>query len=147
MFYSKLKWQFPRRCMDYDFKPRRINSSLVEHFINKKPFILLDKHYAFTSDKYNIIDLKTFYNITSKHIDEMKVTSIGCLIELIKRSTFVISDLKTDVGRLSLLLKKPLIYPQRNLSYDTVSLLNPYKTPIIDCETASKGVKYYENNF
>jgi hypothetical protein len=64
---------------------------------------------------------------------------------LLKRSLFTVSDLTSDVGRLSLLVKTPLIYPKRKVSDDAVKLLNPLKIDVIDCENIQDGVIVYEN--
>ena len=73
------------------------------------------------------------------------ITYYGCLILLIKHSKFVISDIKSHAGRLSLLLRTPLIYPNRDVSDDSLKLLNPYDTPVIDCENSEEGINIYEN--
>lgn len=142
-----LKWQFPRSCMDYDFIPRKKHSKVVSHVVKGEKIVLVDEGYDFSSEEYNIIKIEKYLQSVMCYIDNKRITYIGCLIELIKRSLFVVSNLKSDVGRLSILLKKPLIYLNREMSYDSISLLNPYKTPIIDCSSILEGVKYYEDNF
>jgi hypothetical protein len=146
-FRYNLKWQFPRRDMDYDFNPRNNHSNLIQNLIPVEKFVIVDEGYKFSSSKYYVIRVEKFMRTIMEYVDNRTVTYMGCLIELIKKSTFTVSDLNSDTGRLSLLLKKPLIYPRRKLDYDSISLLNPYKTPIIDCDTALEGVMHYENNF
>ena len=106
----------------------------------------MDSSYTYRSKKYNIFKSANLKNIIRPNFNVNKITPIGCLIQIIKSSHFVIGDLKGDVGKLALLLKKPLIYPNRKLSDDSVHLLNPLNTPIFDCENIEEGIKFYENN-
>lgn len=140
-----LKWQFPRNEMDYDFNPRKGNLSLLMYHINDN-MILIDKGFKCANKNYHVVNLEGLSDQLIDFIDNKSTTYIGCLIEMIKKSKFVVSTLKSDVGRLALLLKTPLIYPKRDVSDDTVHLLNPLKTKIIDCDTVSKGIKKYESN-
>lgn len=143
----KLKWQFPRDKMDYDFRPRRINYSVVKEVIKDKDIIIVDKGYTYISDTYDVVNIDGFKKTVKKIIDEgYKVTYLGCLIELIKKSKFVVSGFDSNVGRLSVLLRTPLIYPNRDVSTDNAMLLNPEKTLVIDCEDINEGVNIYENN-
>jgi hypothetical protein len=141
----KLKWQFPRDEMDYDFRPRILNRKVVLDMLPENDnLIVTDKTY--TSDKYNTVEVENFKVAIDKIIKSgHEITYYGCLIELIKMSKFVISNLKSDLGRLAVLLKTPLIYPGRDISTDSVKLLNPENTPIIDCKNISEGVNIYEN--
>jgi hypothetical protein len=142
-----LKWQFPRGKMTYDFFPRKGCLKLIRKFDIKKYNVLVDFNYSFENHKYNIIEMNHFHRIISTLVaNDVSVSYIGCLIEMIKHSKFVISNLNSDVGKLSLLLKVPLIYPNRKMSTDNINLLNPLNTPIIDCENVIEGVRIYENN-
>jgi hypothetical protein len=140
-----LKWQFPRNLMDYEFIPRKPNVKLMDTLVYNTRLIVVDSGYSFKTDDYNVVYIDDFkYNLKDK-IDDRNITYYGCLIELLKRSLFTISDLTSDVGRLSLLVKTPLIYPKRKVSDDAVRLLNPLKTDVIDCENIQDGVIVYEN--
>ena len=142
-----LKWQFPRGKMDYDFSPRKSCLNIIKKFYRKKENVLVDFDYEFKNQKYNIIQTRHFQRMTSMLTSSDTSTSyIGCLIEMIKHSKFVISHLTSDVAKLALLLKVPLIYPNREMTIDNVNLLNPLNTPIIDCESVEEGVRIYENN-
>jgi hypothetical protein len=142
----KLKWQFPRGKMDYDFVPRKKNIRIANNISKKKNIIIVDIGYKYETSKYHVIDINYFKNLISSSINNKNTTYYGCLIHLLKRSKFVIGNLSSDVGRLAILLKTPLIYPYREISDDNVFLMNPLKTPIIDCESIIEGVRMYEDN-
>lgn len=141
-----LKWQFPREKMDYDFRPRLLNRQYINKIFNTKDVIVVDKEYNYDNRNYNIIHISDF-NIEVQKVNNKNLTYLGCLIELIKIAKFTISDLKSDVGRLSILLKTPLIYPNREITLENVKLLNPLNTTIIDCDKIQEGVRIYEDNF
>jgi len=143
----KVKWQFPRDKMDYNFIARRKNREVVENFINDDSKIILTcRKYDYLSDDYNLINISDFIEaMQGQIIDDKSITYVGCLIELIKKSTFVVSTLNQDMGHLAILLRKPLIYLNRRMKKDTVQLINPLNTPIIDCKSVSEGVEIYEN--
>lgn len=140
-----LKWQFPRDKMDYDFIPRKPNRKLMDTLVYNTKLVVVDSHYEFKTDEYRVIHIDDFKHGLESKVDDKHITYYGCLIELLKRALFVVSDLNSDVGRLSLLLKTPLIYPNRNVSTDIVSIFNPLKTTVIDCENIQDGVTFYEN--
>lgn len=141
----KVKWQFPRSKMDYEFLPRRENMKLVNNLIGKRKIIFTDTGYTYETDKYVVITMEEFNKFILPYIDNKSITYLGCLIHLLRNAKFVVSNLKSDVGKLSILLKTPLIYPYRDISTDNVLLMNPLKTPIVDCESIIEGVRIYEN--
>ena len=142
-----LKWQFPRSQMDYDFIPRAFNTSIINHFFKKPNMIFLDDDVKVRSAKHNVIKSYDFMEKIETVIDSRRNSYFGCLIELLKKCDYVVSNISSDIGRLALLLKKPLIYVNRKANSDSISILNPYRTPVIDCEKVEDGVKFYENNF
>lgn len=141
-----VRWQFPRNKMDYDFVPRKGNVKTINSMLKGKRLVLTDEGYTYSTDKYNVIKISDFNKWIEPIVDNKKITYYGCLIQLMKKCLFVISNLKSDIGKLSILLKTPLIYPYRKISKDSVFLMNPLQTPIIDCESIVEGVKIYENN-
>jgi len=141
-----LKWQFPRRHMDYNFVPRSANVKLINQLFRGKNIIVADEGYDYITSKYDVVQIEDFMRYILTEVDNHKMTYMGCLIQLIKKSKLVISNLNSDVGRLALLLKTPLIYPNRKTSNDNVHLMNPLKTKIIDCTSIIEGVGIYENN-
>jgi len=143
----KVKWQFPRQKMDYDFTPRQANMKSINNMFKSQKLVITDEGYSYKTEKYNVVNIEDFKQWIGPTIDNKRITYCGCLIHFIKKSNFVISNLKSDVGKLAILLGIPMIYPYRTLTYDQVSLLNPLNTPIIDCESILEGVEIYENNF
>jgi len=143
----KVKWQFPRDRMDYNFIARTKNKEVVEDFIDpNSKIILTSRKYDYPSDDYKIININDFKETIDDKIDDKRITYLGCLIELIKASTIVVSTLHQDLGHLAILLRKPLIYLNRRMKKDNAQLMNPLNTTIIDCRAVSEGVEIYENN-
>jgi hypothetical protein len=141
----KVKWQFPRDRMDYNFIARKKNKEVVDSIIGDDKIILSSREYEYSSDNYKILHLNDFKKEIEDKVDDKSITYIGCLIELIKKSTVVVSTLNQDLGHLAILLRKPLIYLNRRMKIDEVKLMNTLNTPIIDCKAVSEGVEIYEN--
>ena len=145
----KVKWQFPRSKMDYDFQPRDKNVKVVDFYmekLNKKRKNIFVEDFQYENKNYNVIKSQDFTKHIMEEVDNKSVTYIGCLIELIKRCDVVISNLNNVFGHLSILLKTPLIYPNREMSIDKIFLMNPFNTPIFDCNEIKEGVEFYENH-
>ena len=149
-FSYKIKWQFPRSKMDYDFTPRTSNYDTVNIFMQDDS-ILLDCTTNFTKDiDIQIPNLKKITDLSIQIEPFVKHPSIsqwGCYIEAIKKCKYVIGNLSSDISRMSLLLKKPLITVNEQLSNDSIHLINPLETPIIKCIDVEEGIKIYEDNF
>ena len=141
----KIKWQFPRGKMDYDFIPRKGNTKYVNNIVRGKNVVITDEGYTYDTKKYNVFKIQDFQKWIRLGVDNKKITYYGALIQLIKKSKFVVSNLRSDVGKLAILLGVPLVYPYRDISTDNVMLMNPLKTPIFDCDSILEGVRYYEN--
>jgi len=144
-----IKWQFPRDEVSYLFSPRKQNLIEVEKYLNGlENFIVVDleKNLKDEPQTYNYIYIKDFtkHFLIEKHFD---ISMIGLLIELMRKSEFVVGNLSSTYSRLALLLNKPLISINEKLSVDAISLINPMNTPVINCFDISKGVEIYENNF
>jgi hypothetical protein len=142
-----IKWQFPRDRMDYDFQPRQTNIDIIDNLFTETDYVLVDDQYDSNIDYYNGISNSDFLTSIYSIIDDKRATYLGCLIEMIKRSRFTISNLDSVIGRLSLLLGVPLIYPNCKMTFDEIHLLNPNDTPVINCENENEGVKIYNDNF
>jgi len=148
-FSYKVKWQFPPSEMDYDFKPRTYNKVIA---IDKmKQFdIFLDSNTKIKLQKlpnYNIQTSENFEKEIIKDKDYSKYTILGCTIEAIRRVKFIIGNLSSDISKLSLLLKIPLISIDERMTDDEIRLINPLNTPVIRCSSILEGIKIYENNF
>jgi len=145
-----VKWQFPRHLMNYDFLPRKGNEIIVNSLYgDSTALILIDKKDSTTIDnlEYELISIDVFSSIIRKHTKTKdSVSLIGCLIELIRKVKFVVGDMDSTTSKLALLLKKPLISVNETMDYDSISLLNPFDTPVINCKNLKEGVEIYENN-
>lgn len=148
-FYYKLKWQYPRSLMDYDFKPRIANSKYVEKYSDRIVFYNdLNERDSSCLKEYDVQFSSVFFEETTlTQQDGHNITYLGCLIELIRKCKFVVSSFDSYIAHLSLLLKTPVIIPVINTPIDAVKLCNPFKTPFIICKDTQTGVEYYENNF
>jgi len=150
----KVKWQFPRDKMDYDFIPRTKNKKILKRKLKLNNIIFIDlddeeilgidmsdhKEFKFISNSW-VSDFSSVYG------KDMGSSNVGFLIELIKKSKFVIGRGDRFSSRLSLLLGTPLICLNDETDNDTYNLINPLNTPIIKCEDLSDGMSAYENNF
>lgn len=125
----KVKWQFPRDEVSYNFSPR------YENFLSAHGF-MVDKKYV-TDDileKINIIYKNT--------------TKIGIAIECLKKSKCYIGDIKNSLyAKLALLLKIPVIHIETIIKEDEINLLNPLKTKVLSAETLNEGIKIANENF
>ncbi len=140
----KIKWQFPRRMMDYDFKARDKNKKIAKRFI-KKHNIFVDNigvDYSYNPDVINIID---FFAKIIKQVNDYDSTTLGCTIEALKICRFVVGNLESQTSHLAILLGKPLVCINNKMSLDNIKLLNPLETPIIFQEDADRGIKEYDN--
>jgi len=142
----KVRWQFGRSKMNYNFNPRFLNRSTIEKIFPKKLFIFISPPYDsnFISKLTHLI-LKnklnkkfTFVTYTDcnqssiyKNIEDIKINSrtshIGYLIEILKRSRLVIGP-KSDFTHLALLLKVPIIIWGNDTN---INLINPLNTRIV----------------
>lgn len=135
MFYSKLKWQFSRFDMDYDFKPRRENKKIAQMFTEKN-CILVDSNIEKRKclDDNEVVYLNDVTYHIENQLDFTKSTMVGCLIEMVKRSKCVISDFNSILFQISLLLKKPVLTINTTPSKDEIHLLNPFNTKVMKLE-------------
>jgi len=141
-FRYKVRWQFSKSHMCYNFKPRLQNNIVVKKFIKTKKTMLVipanDDHfqkinkYVKNSGLHNKLSLfscgysnKIFQDINS--IDEGNdISRLGILIEVLKNSILTIAP-KSDITHLSLLLKTPVLSWGSSLNLD---MINPFKTEI-----------------
>lgn len=144
MFYYQLRWQYSRTLMNYDFKPRINNKKIVDRYISSYDILLdIETEYEYSKNIKKVSHLEEYF---VEYIDHNSSIT-GCLIESIKKCKYVIGNLSSDVSRLALLLKTPLITINEKLNDDDIHLINPYNTPVIRALNIDEGIKYYENNF
>ena len=142
----KVKWQYPRHEMDYDFKPREANIPVGEKAVGTH-IGMLDCHATdLRTDNDDIIDSVDLVEEINKNTTD-KCTMLGCLIEALKRCQYIIGDINSDVSHLGLLLGIPLIHVGKEHSNDYFNLLNPLNTPIIMTKNIEEGLDIYANNF
>lgn len=114
----KVKWQFSRSKMDYDFQPRKGNKEIADKLI-------LDK--VFLSEN----DINELIPIINKLVDYKYTSLSGVLIESIKNYDYFIGDINTSIyAHLALLLKIKLNYTKPTTE-DYIKLINPLNTPTI----------------
>lgn len=149
-FYYKVKWQFQKQYMDYDFKPRKHNMRVVQKYVkdNKTAFI----NFNF-SDEIKVVNRLEKENIFPMFINtitddfitlnENGTSFIGYVIEILKRCEFVITKFDSYITQLALLLEIPVIIVGEAPSYDSISLINPMKTEVIKCEDLIDGINIF----
>ena len=131
--------------MNYNFKPRGKNNQLIKKFV-KPGDILIDNIVSDVQRKGTKRLSDVMVNINHL-LDDKESSFLGCVIESIKTSKIIVGNLKSDISKLALLLKKPLISINENLTYDQIHLINPYDTPVIKASSVTEGLEIYENNF
>ena len=149
-FSYKVKWQFPRNKMDYDFKPRRSNTLAVNKIINDGCVLFDDRQNCIDINQLRSYETKGFLHFLNEikpYLIHSSVSTWGCYVEALKKCKFVIGNLSSDVSRLALLLKTPVITINEKLSNDDIHLINPLKTPVIKCTDVEEGIKIYEDTF
>lgn len=142
-FMWKVKWQFPRAYMDYEFQPRKSNKVVVDKFYKEVDNIVLTSKKNVELENYNVINMVDFLKNVGQYFGT-RVSYSGCLIEILKRCEFVISDFSNILAKFSVLMDKPVITVKEKFSDDGIYLMNPHNTSIIRCDEYEKGVKEYE---
>ena len=140
----RLKWQFPRRKMSYDFLPRDKNKQIAKRFI-KKHNIFIDNINIEYYDNLDVVNSIDFFAKVNNQVNDYDTTSLGCMIEGLKISRLVVGNLKSHLSHLAILLGKPFICINNKFSIDNINLLNPLKTPIVFHKEIAGGIKEYDN--
>ena len=138
-FYWKFKWQFPRECTNYNFKPRIQNKKIIKNYIKHSNIILN------TAEEYNYQDILNIDKLTSNinmFINYNTSSLWGCIIEAIKLCKGVIGKIDDDIIRIALLLKKPVVLIDKKISYDKINLLNVHKIPIMNTSNIEEAIQY-----
>ena len=146
-FSYKVKWQFPKSKMDYDFQPRVKNKEITDRLITDHNVFVDVVDSPVQSNDYKLKFAFDYIAQVTNLVDDVKSSTLGCFIEALKKVEFVIGNLKNDTSKLALLLKKPLITLNEEMTDDEISLINPFKTPVIKCDDVEEGIKIYENCF
>jgi hypothetical protein len=96
-FYYRVKWQFPRSKMDYDFIPRKENKELINRlFYKRKNIVLVDStatKIELKSDGYFVKTASDLVCQITNLTSGVQSSTLGCFIEAIKKCRFVIGDI------------------------------------------------------
>ena len=141
----RIKWQFPRRFMDYDFKPREKNKVVARQLV-KHNNIIVDNNYIPVYKKVEYINSVDLTQRIASHVNNYDTTYLGSMIECLRICRYVIGNLDSDLSHLAILLKKPLICVENKIDMNNIGILNPFNTPIIFADSVEQGVDIYENN-
>lgn len=146
-FFYQVKFQIPRSQMSYNFLPRESNKIIVNNLLKNKQSIFIippKNNYEFFIELNKIIQMnglsnkylfiidqnrhENYYsNINSLTPIKNETSTLGYLIEIIKKSKFIISP-KGDISNLSLLLKIPTIIIGKQSK-----IFNPLNTEVSFC--------------
>jgi len=139
----KVKWQYPRDLMDYEFKPRNENKEIMSEYLTDSTSYVLSE---FNDDiqNYSTVFIPDFKDFCDERISN-KSSVVGCLISLIENADFIVGNLKSFTSKLALLLQVPVISVNEDMTVDSINLINPFNTPVISCRFINEGVDIYEN--
>lgn len=150
-FSYKVKWQFPKKEMDYDFNPRRVNKDIADKFVDGYNVFVNSSTDNISKNlevgEYKVKYSNEYINQVRDFVNDGRLSILGCFIEALKKVDFVVGNMSSDIARLAILLKKPVITINEQLTDDEISLINPFKIPIIKCDDIKKGLEVYEDNF
>ena len=142
----KLRWQFSRRLMDYDFKPREKNRQIARRLVRHNNIIVDNIFVDYFNHPEAINSMDLFARITNQ-TNNYDSTYLGSLIESLKICRLVVGNIESHLSQLALLLKKPFICINNKMTIDSIGLLNPLKVPIIFANNINEGIEKYENTF
>lgn len=130
----RVRWQFPRSEMDYDFKPRLSNEKIVNNLKIASAFV--DLSWLKEQSSKEVV-LKSLSKIDFTNYENLEVkldknsSLLGCVIEIIKRVKVTVGNLNSSISHLSILLKTKLVSLDDDMTRDDVYLLNPLNTEVI----------------
>ena len=147
----RVKWQFPRSEMDYDFKPRLSNNKIVNNMKRTSTFVDLSwlkeqnsKEVVLKSLINSKIDFTDYENL---EVELDKNSSLlGYVIEIIKRARVTVGNLNSPISHLSVLLKTKLLSLDDDMTRDDVHLLNPLNTEVIQYNGVLERLKTSEED-
>lgn len=142
----RLKWQFPRRNMDYDFKPREKNKRIARRMVRHNNIIVDNNSVAYLDKPEFINSMDLFARITNQ-TNDYDSTYLGSLIESIKICRYVVGNFDSYLSQLAVLLKKPLLCIDNKMPLDKIGIMNPLKAPIVFADNIKEGIENYGNTF
>lgn len=142
-----IRWYYPRNEIDFDFKPRSENVAVASQIaVDCKNIILTTFHDTIqTYNQYNIFPVYHFFNSVDFLKDSDDMSILGTIIEFMRLSTYVLSDVDNIIGRLAMLMQKPLITLRDSLDVRILNPINPYKSVVIGCQNFTEGINYLED--
>ena len=166
-FKYRLKWQFPRMKMDYDFNPRKNNKIIVEEMLGTQKCIFLDlswedrkeevpkitkyikDYFSFMIDTKIVVHTDVEINSDPQIIPTSDIklslphtSAVGCMMNILDQTLFSIGNLNSPFSHLSILKNVPLVSLYETRASDEIDLLNPLKTDVYILEdvTSIKSV-------
>jgi hypothetical protein len=146
---KRIKWQFPRNKMDYNFQPRSENYEVIGYNDSTSEVFVASEdseiRRRLNMRGYSPFMLQWLKEIVSER-DYAKISMLGCLMVFLKKCKFTVGNISSPFCKLSLLLKVPVISVNEQMTYDAISLINPFNTLVINCNNIDEGVDIYENS-
>ena len=142
----RLRWQFPRRLMDYDFQPRRKNKQIARRLV-KHNNIIVDNIKLANFNYPEVINSGDLFMRIKDEVNNYDTTYLGVLIETFKICRYVVGNLESHLSHLAILLRKPLVCINNKITMDNIGIMNPLKTPIVFANNIKEGMKKYDNTF
>lgn len=145
----KVRWQFPRSEMNYDFKPRLSNKKIVDNMKRISTFV--DLSWLSEQSSKDLV-LKSLSKIDFTNYENLEVrldknsSLLGCVIEIIKRAKVTVGNLNSPISHLSLLLKTKLVSLDDDMTRDDIYLLNPLNTEVIQYNNVLERLKTSEED-
>jgi len=140
-----IKWYYSREHIDFDFKPRLGNKEIVFDICRNHENIIFSMHHDIIR-KYKDYCIFPVSYIAKLNIDKRNDISIlGLIIEMIRSSEYVYSDIDSVIGRLAMLIGRPLITQRDHIDAQDLNPINPYGSIVIGCQNLEEGIKYLEN--
>jgi len=144
-FMYKVKWQYPRRYMNYSYKPRCGNSDIVNMLYGYLNNVVITNDENVKLENYNVVILNDFFEEVSQYCSK-NTSQLGCLIEFLKKCKFVISNFDHTLAKIGTLCGVDVITVKEKMTDDAINLMNPLKIKVIKCNEIVEGVKIYEDS-
>jgi hypothetical protein len=145
-FMYRVKWQYPRAYMEYDYHPRFKNVEIVNKMYGDLDNVIMTNDQDIELENYNVITNQKFFVDVKAKCSENS-SPLGCLIHLLKTCDFVISNFDDNLARFAVLCGVTVITVKEKFTDDAIHLMNPLKSTVIKCQTVEEGVKKYEDYF
>ena len=147
----RIKWQFPRSKMNYDFQPRSENEDVIHGLFDSSTNVYVTEQdseirHMLHGRGYNPIMNDWVYDLKNWN-KQLDVSFVGCVMICLRNCKFVVGNMDSWITKLALLLKIPVVSIDETMTYDSIYLLNPFDIPVINCTNIEEGIDIYEDNF